>query len=459
MAIKVRDPVHNFIRLDEVEIKLLNTPVFQRLRRISQLAMANLVYPGAVHTRFDHSLGVTHIAGLMSDALDLGPDESRLVRITALLHDIGHGPFSHVSENSLERFADRSTLAKEQKKEKIHEIISARIIETNQDIIHSIGKSMCTDVVKLLTTGHGLPALRSIVSGPLDSDKQDYLLRDSFFCGVKYGVFDIHQLHRSLTLGGPDNEKELMIKRDGIHAIEQYVLAKYYLTTNVYRHKVRLITDQMITRAIQLGIEKDQVGELIQLYAFDNSDKFIERYLAFDDATFMHTFCMNAKKKGRCSELLERLRQRRLLKRVFDIRVNDNDLEPNVKDGLRKLLEEKNELRTELEANIAGAIEKIIKEEIDKDYVILHSFSIRSVREMSRNDEAGILVLKDQDPIPFETESTLFCSINESYADEYVEVYAPVLWDSETNKNIVRRKLKKPILNIINEMCSSALKG
>lgn len=457
MAIKVRDPVHNFIRLDKDEIRLLNTSVFQRLRRISQLAMANLVYPGAVHTRFDHSLGVTHIAGLMAEALELGSDDTRLVRIAALLHDIGHGPFSHVSENSLERFADRSTLAREQKKEKIHEIISARIIEANQDIIDTIGKSMGTDVIKLLTTGHGPPVLRSIISGPLDSDKQDYLLRDSFFCGVKYGVFDIHQLHRSLTLGGPDNEKELMVKRDGIHAIEQYVLAKYYLTTYVYRHKVRLITDQMITRAIQLGIEKDQVKELIQLYTFEDSDKFIKRYLAFDDATFMHTFCVNVEKKGKCSELLDRLRQRRLLKQVFSISVND--LEPNVKDGLRKLLEKKKDLRTELEGNIAGAIEKITKERLDRDYVILHSFSIRSVREMPRNDEAGILVQGDPDPIPFETASTLFCSINESYADESVEVYAPISWDSETNKNVVRRNLKEPILSIINEICSSALKG
>jgi uncharacterized protein len=96
----IRDPVHNFVRLRDKEVNPINTPVFQRLRGIRQLALANLVYPGAVHTRFDHSLGVCHVAGLMADELDLPPDQVELVRLAALLHDLGHGPFSHVSELS-----------------------------------------------------------------------------------------------------------------------------------------------------------------------------------------------------------------------------------------------------------------------------------------------------------------------------------------------------------------------
>src|SRR4051812_39873863 len=114
---KVRDPVHNFVHLEEDEVKLVDTPVFQRLRGIRQLAMANLVYPGALHTRFDHSLGVCHVAGLMAEELELQDHDRRLVRLAALLHDLGHGPFSHVSEISLERFADRSKLPAELKKE------------------------------------------------------------------------------------------------------------------------------------------------------------------------------------------------------------------------------------------------------------------------------------------------------------------------------------------------------
>src|SRR5437867_2858508 len=106
-GISIRDPIHNFIELTEEEAKLLATPLLQRLRRIRQLAMASLVYPGALHTRFDHTLGVCHVAGLMARRLGLDPHETRLVRLAALLHDLGHGPFSHVSESVLARYANR----------------------------------------------------------------------------------------------------------------------------------------------------------------------------------------------------------------------------------------------------------------------------------------------------------------------------------------------------------------
>jgi HD superfamily phosphohydrolase len=126
----------------------------------------------------------------------------------------------------------------------------------------------------LLSTGAGDPVLRSIVSGPIDSDKQDYLLRDSLFAGVNYGIFDIHQLQRSLVCHAIGGQKEMLIRPDGVHAIEQFVMAKYYLTTMVYRHKVRLITDQMIVRAIALGIEKEDNKKLTQLYEFRQTPKF-----------------------------------------------------------------------------------------------------------------------------------------------------------------------------------------
>src|SRR5438552_11387087 len=115
-------------------------------------------------------------------------------------------------------------------------------------------------------------------------------------------------MHRSLVLEGNEDEEELMIDQDGIHAIEQFVLAKYYLTTNVYRHKVRLITDQMIVRAIVLGIEKDGNPELKKLYAFDGSNTFVQDYTAWDDARFLGAF--SAKEDSRCGQMLKCLRER-----------------------------------------------------------------------------------------------------------------------------------------------------
>lgn len=117
-SIKIRDPVHNFIRFGDEEVKLINLDVLQRLRGIRQLAFASLVYPGALHTRFDHTLGVAHVAAQMADELELDEGERALVRLAALLHDVGHGPFSHVSEYALERYADRGQLPQDLKKGK-----------------------------------------------------------------------------------------------------------------------------------------------------------------------------------------------------------------------------------------------------------------------------------------------------------------------------------------------------
>ena len=210
----VRDPVHNFIRLRDRELRLADTPVFQRLRGIRQLALANLVYPSALHTRFEHSLGVCHVAGLMAEELSLGEGDTELVRYAALLHDLGHGPFSHVSEAALDRFADKNTVPLGQNRDKIHELITARLIQTDRGIQRVVGAHTCEEVARLLSKGHGQPALKAIVSGPLDADKQDYLLRDSNCCGVTYGVYDIHQLHRSLTLAGEPDELDLLTRLD-----------------------------------------------------------------------------------------------------------------------------------------------------------------------------------------------------------------------------------------------------
>ena len=192
---RIRDPVFDFIALTGTEADIVNSSVFQRLRGIRQLAFANLVYPGALHTRFDHSLGVCYITSLMAEALEVSDEEQELLRLAALLHDIGHGPFSHVSEEILEIYSKGD---KPKETFKIHETITADIIRQSEELNRHISQSDRDRLIKILESGYGDPLLHSIVSGPLDADKQDYLLRDSYFCGVKYGVFDLSQLHREL---------------------------------------------------------------------------------------------------------------------------------------------------------------------------------------------------------------------------------------------------------------------
>jgi HD superfamily phosphohydrolase len=130
--IQIRDPIHTFICLNAEQTKIVDTPIFQRLRNIKQLAFASLIYPGALHTRFDHSLGVFHVACSILKRLALASgDDAQIVRFAALLHDLGHGPFSHVSELSLDMFADRESLPADQKNDKIHELITAHLIEAD----------------------------------------------------------------------------------------------------------------------------------------------------------------------------------------------------------------------------------------------------------------------------------------------------------------------------------------
>jgi len=447
--IKFRDPVHNFIRFDGEEVAIVNLGVIQRLRGIRQLAMASLVYPGALHTRFDHTLGVAHVTGQMADELQLDSDERRLVRRAALLHDIGHGPFSHVSEYALDRFADRNVLPERLKQEKIHEIIASHLIRNHDSLLKNLGQERCDEVAKLLSIGTGEPVLRAVVSGPLDADKQDYLLRDSLFAGVDYGVFDILQLQRSLITEQIDSQKELVIRKDGVHAVEQFVMAKYYLTTMVYRHKVRLISDQMIVRAITLGIESDEITQLAKLYCFDNSSEFYENYLSWNDFKFLLEFGEKGRAGARCTELIQRLISRNLLKQVF--RASVKEFPAECKETLISVgKREYSNLRREIEREIAARISFEFNERIDREFTILHTYQIKSVRESSRNDEASILVSKSPNPPgKFEEESVLFSSINERLADQYVEIYAPVPWRDHAERNKLLNKVTANLKDVI----------
>jgi len=448
---KVRDPVHGFVSLNQKEAEVLGTRILQRLRGIRQLALASLVYPGAVHTRFDHSLGVCHIAHLMAEALRLSEDERRLVGLAALLHDVGHGPFSHVSEAALELFAgagrlhDRGTGLRQ-----VHELIATEIIRADPELCRLMGPTECDKVAKLLLGGYGEPVCRAVVSGPLDADKQDYLLRDSHFCGVKYGVFDVEQLQRELcTLEDPESGgKQLAISSDGIHALEQFVLAKYYLTTQVYRHKVRLITDQMLIRAIRLGIEVDEIQELHDLYTYDRSPDFLANYTRWDDARFLLTFGDDKLRGTQCHGVLRRLVERRLLKQVYRARLDE--LPAESRDGLSRISEPSRKgPRDAAERAVLERMKTIAAEALEPDQpqlVIVHAYTIKSVREASAGDEGPILVQqRSGPPTTFHDESALFRSITEGMSEEFIEVYAPVRYGTDHEMRGLLKKLFEPI--------------
>ena len=233
------------------EKKIINHSYFQRLRYIKQLAMTYMVYPGALHTRFEHSLGVMEMATQVFDvlcqkqrdvlkknfnAIALSLEEARkLLRLAALLHDIGHLPFSHAGEDLI-------------MKGKKHEDISSEIVNALEKEIDVIAYQGAADTIKLLLGEEGvikeLVLIQDILSGEVDVDRMDYLLRDSLHCGVGYGNFDHQRLILCLqALPGEAGGLELGIDRGGVQCVEALIMARYYIFTQVYFHRTRRIYD------------------------------------------------------------------------------------------------------------------------------------------------------------------------------------------------------------------------
>jgi len=448
---EIRDPIYGFIEPSETELKIINTTIFQRLRKIKQLAMAYLVYPCASHTRFDHSLGVYHIASLMSEKLLPGKENDekrRIVRLSALLHDVGHGPFSHVSEELLDRYSSIST---NNEKEKIHEKITAKIIENNKELGNLLSVDDKKNIIGLLSGDKiDISLMKEIVSGPLDADKMDYLLRDSYFCGVKYGIFDLDRMLNTITYYEENHDKHMAINYDGIYSLEQFVLAKYYMTTQVYRHKIRSVSDSMIIRGLELGIERDGVDFLDCLYHYEDTEEYIEYYLDYWDEKVIIELIFS-ERSGFAQEFFKRLYKRQLFKRIFSEKLKNIEIADEMtRDKIINITSKENEdLRKRIEKEISSIHPIRCKEE----EVIVNSFTIKSVKEMSKNSEGEIIVIdKKGNKKNFEDESTVFSSIDDSMKDMYFEVYAPLEYADRKDKEEKLKEIRSGIFEILKDI-------
>jgi uncharacterized protein len=260
----VRDPLWNTIRLDPIAARIVDTPAFQRLRYIRQLGFAHLVYPGATHTRFDHALGVYHLARtalrLLSEGdarLQSSEVDGRLIPYAALLHDIGHYAFSHAME---ELDADRLPGD--------HEAVSAQFFDSTElkDAMAPLGRDASARIYDLIL-GRGTHPLQGLVSGSLDLDKMEYLRRDARFCGVPYGEVDVDRLLQGLILlEDPESgDLEVGVHEKAISALESLLFAKYQMFRNVYwHHAVRAATafyKRIVGDAVREGLLEP--GELV----------------------------------------------------------------------------------------------------------------------------------------------------------------------------------------------------
>lgn len=233
---RIRDPIHGFIPLRPVEAALVETRAFQRLRRVHQLALTHYVYPGAEHTRFTHALGVCHVAGQLCDTLGregFPVAAQEHVRIAALLHDLGHPPYSHAGERGVR-----------------HELRTLRLVRSSEVAAVLTRFDVDPDAICALIDGTGDPVGSAIVSGELDADRMDYLLRDSRMCGVRYGEFDIARVIESATVVEVDGRRRLGVRGSGLHAAEGLILARYSMFQQVYFHRTRRILDIFLDEAL-----------------------------------------------------------------------------------------------------------------------------------------------------------------------------------------------------------------
>jgi uncharacterized protein len=271
----INDPVYGFITIDdELVYHIISHPFYQRLRRIHQMALAQLVYPGAVHTRLHHSLGAYHLMcnalhELKSKGIDISPAEEQAAKIAILLHDIGHGPFSHALENTLI-------------KEVSHETISLLLMKKMNEEFD--GKMQMA--IDIFTNNYSKKFLHQLVSGQLDVDRMDYLIRDSFFTGVTEGVIGYDRIIKMLTV----HNGELMVEEKGIHSIEKFLVSRRFMYWQVYLHKTVLSAEKMLVKIIERAreIKAESASGVLNIFLNENYgceriENHLSDFCALDD--------------------------------------------------------------------------------------------------------------------------------------------------------------------------------
>jgi len=291
------DPIHDFIRVNNHELKIINDPIFQRLRRIRQLSGAHLTYTSAQHTRFEHSLGVMHIASQAGQSLYekglLSKDNIDILRLAGLLHDIGHGPFSHLFEEIIQR------------KKISHEDFGREIILTS-----SIGDNLSKNgfdkknIAKIAFGDSKLQYLNEIVSGALSADMMDYLLRDGYFTGAEHAKID----HKRLTQSFDIHRKKLALEKSALYSFESMMHSRYQMFKAVYFHKTVRAAEVMLLEALRLsndefGFTKFNINEYVKL-----TDEYVLSMLLSSKSPKL--------KKAR--QFAEDYQNRKLLKCVFE---------------------------------------------------------------------------------------------------------------------------------------------
>jgi HD superfamily phosphohydrolase len=282
----INDPVYGFISIPtDLVFDLIEHPYFQRLRYIKQLGMTHMVYPGALHTRFHHALGAMHLMGMTIETLrnkghEISDEEEEAVTVAILLHDIGHGPFSHALEESIVEGIS-------------HEDISTMIMnKLNEEFGGKLTKA-----IAIFNDTYPKKFLHQLVSSQLDMDRMDYLNRDSFFTGVSEGVISSDRIIKMLNV----KDDHVVVEEKGIYSIEKFLIARRLMYWQVYLHKTVIAAEQMLVKILKRSRELAISGEPvfttpalskflkkpISRDAFMNEDHYLETFAGLDDTDIM----------------------------------------------------------------------------------------------------------------------------------------------------------------------------
>jgi len=262
----INDPIYGFITIPSTLIfELIEHRYFQRLRRISQMGMSYMVYPGAHHTRFHHALGAMHLMQkavqvLRFKGIEISEEESEALYIAILLHDIGHGPFSHAMEHSIIENID-------------HEFISLLFMDVlNKEFNHKL-----TLAIQIFKDEYPRKFLYQLISGQLDMDRMDYLKRDSFYTGVSEGSINSQRLISMLNVF----EDKIVVEEKGIYSVEKFILARRLMYWQVYLHKTSLVAEQLVTRLLKRA--KELISEGIKIEASAALNYFLNSRVSKED--------------------------------------------------------------------------------------------------------------------------------------------------------------------------------
>ena len=329
------DPIYGFITIEStLLLKLISHPYFQRLRRISQMGLSHLVYPGAHHTRFEHALGCMHlmqqaIEVLRKKNIKISSEEAEAMQIAILLHDIGHGPFSHALENILVSGIS-------------HESISLRIINLlNIEFDGALDKA-----IAIFTGNYSRPFMRQLIMGQIDIDRLDYLKRDSFYTGVTEGNISTERILSMINVVN----NELVFEEKGIYSLEKFLLARRLMYWQVYLHKTSVSAELYLVKAIErakeLVTESNTLPDNSPLYSFlqagekiNFDDEMLKKYLQLDDSDIIQ-----ALKNWRHANdrILKTIATSLIDRKLLKIEIRLSPFSPKQIEAKQKQLEEQN---------------------------------------------------------------------------------------------------------------------